>query len=149
MASGFLVEVAVEKINEEKGKGIVAKQDIPKGTLIWTGKDARVQVELSEEDLEKRLDALANDKERAFFMSHAYCFEGKLYELKGNFTSESILCYSFRQAFFRFCVCFMFVHVLGGGLDCCELGSLVSTNFRFRHFNVYKPFFGSEYLFRR
>lgn len=71
MKSGFQVEYEIKPC-PPKGLGVVAKQHIPRGALVWTGVGA--QDRLTEAEVRARVAAMPSDEDRKFFLNHVYCY---------------------------------------------------------------------------
>ena len=83
LAVGFQIEYEVKPSNicPDIGMGIFARNFIPCGSLIWKYcRDANVLSYSNKDDVKCKLDKL-EQKDREFFMSHVYLFDGVMNEI--------------------------------------------------------------------
>eukprot|EP00299_Pterocystis_sp_00344_P012014 c5703_g1_i3.p2 GENE.c5703_g1_i3~~c5703_g1_i3.p2 ORF type:complete len:175 (+),score=43.63 c5703_g1_i3:48-572(+) len=79
---GFSVKYSVEDC-PPKGKGVVARQFIPKGALVWNG-DVPGAVEcFTEQEIRDRI-ATMDAKDAGYLLNHIYCYQGQCMECDGD-----------------------------------------------------------------
>lgn len=80
---GWCVPLAVKDLGV-RGKGIVATEAIPQGTMVYDSSIPATEFAYSEQELRAKLEALANPEERRTLLSHVYCHDGKVWEIANN-----------------------------------------------------------------
>eukprot|EP00299_Pterocystis_sp_00344_P012003 c5698_g1_i1.p1 GENE.c5698_g1_i1~~c5698_g1_i1.p1 ORF type:complete len:186 (-),score=36.77 c5698_g1_i1:7-528(-) len=79
---GFVVKYSVEDC-PPKGKGLVAQQFIPKGTLIWNGDAPGATRILTESQVLAEI-AEMDSTQAGYFLNHIYSFNGVMTECIGD-----------------------------------------------------------------
>lgn len=81
--SGFQIdyEVKPSSISPEIGMGIFTKNFIPCGSIIWRySRGVNISTYRNKDDVKRQLDKLTQ-KDREFFISHVYLFDGVMNEI--------------------------------------------------------------------
>ncbi len=73
----------VIKLIPNKGYGLISKQFIKKGSLIWSCKNDKNVISIDDNNLLKYLEKY-NDEQMINILDHMYCFNGLCYDLSNS-----------------------------------------------------------------